>query len=221
MMFRDPYRVDRTAAGVAQPGPSTAVVAGERPSATREDHASPAAESPAVRLRRIADLHYDALWRTLRYMGVPDAGVDDAAQQVLCVLARRLDDIAAGAEKAFLFSTAIRVASDARRAARRNRAEPTERIDAFPAIGPSPEELIDQQRAQRILTQAVDAIAPDLRVVFVLFEIEELTLAEIAALVGIPVGTVASRLRRARESFRAIVTRRQASDRRGTRRGPP
>ena len=62
---------------------------------------------------------------------------------------------------------------------------------------------------------------PELRAVFVLFEIEELSLSEIAGLLGIPAGTAASRLRRARETFRAIVKRRQAAERSGMHRGRP
>ena len=217
MMSRDPCSIDRTVVAAA-PAPSSG---GERGSPDPSDDALPGTESPAVRLRRIADQNYDALWRTLRYLGVTDASVDDAAQQTLCVLARRLSEIAPGAEKSFLFATAIRVASDARRAARRNHSDPSESIDAFPAVMPTPEELVEERRAQEVLRQVVEAIPVDLRVVFVLFEIEELSLAEIAGLLGIPAGTVASRLRRARESFRAIVKRRQAVERDGVRRGRP
>jgi RNA polymerase sigma-70 factor (ECF subfamily) len=47
----------------------------------------------------------------------------------------------------------------------------------------------------------------DLRVVFTLHELEEMSMSEIAELVGIPAGTVASRLRRARQDFEAIVAR--------------
>jgi RNA polymerase sigma-70 factor (ECF subfamily) len=201
MMLRDP--------------PRTFLLAGD---------AAPAksgAESSVARLRRIVDVHYDALWRTLRYLGVPDAGVDDAAQQALCILARRLDDIEVGSERAFLFATAVRVASEARRAARRNRAEPCEGIDAFAAPGEGPEELVDQRRAQEMLRRIVDAMPAELRVVFVLFEIEELSLSEIADVLGIPAGTAASRLRRSRESFRSFVKRRQASERTGSPRRRP
>jgi len=137
------------------------------------------------------------------------------------VLARRLNDIEPGAEMAFLFATAIRVASEARRAARRNHSEPSDRIDAFPANGPNPEELVDQRRAHETLRQVVDAMPADLRVVFVLFEIEELSLSEVAGLLGIPAGTAASRLRRARDSFRAIVKRRQAAEQSRPHRGRP
>ncbi|MGA7121552.1 MAG: sigma-70 family RNA polymerase sigma factor, partial [Polyangiaceae bacterium] len=153
------------------------------------------------RLRGVIDRHYDFVWRTVRYLGVEEASAEDAAQQVMCILARRLDEIAPGAEMSFLFSTAVRVASEARRAARRRPASNGSDVDQIVAVVPSPEELADERCARAVLRTVIDAIPNDLRVVFVLFEIEELTIAQIAAMVGIPIGTAASRLRRARESF--------------------
>jgi RNA polymerase sigma-70 factor (ECF subfamily) len=163
------------------------------------------------RLRVIIDRHYDFVWRTLRYLGVPEASAEDAAQEVLCVLARRLDEVVPAAEVSFLFSTARRVASTARRAARRQPAFADQDVDALVAPLPNPEELLDGRRAQEVLHEVLDALPVDLRLVFVLFEIEELTLGEVAALLGIPAGTVASRLRRARESFRGTVRRMRAA----------
>lgn len=72
------------------------------------------------------DGNYPFLWRSLRRLGLQAADVDDAAQQVLSVFARRLGDIEVGAERAFLFQTAVRVASDARRAQARTKARPDE-----------------------------------------------------------------------------------------------
>ena len=214
MMFRERHQTLRTAGDAAL---SPAAPAGARESPSGTSDANGGAENPTARLRRVIDHHYDSLWRTLRYLGVPDASVDDAAQQTLCVLARRLSDVESGAEVAFLFATAIRVASEARRSVRRNHADPVQDVDSFPATAASPEELVDQRRAREVLEQVLDAIPTDLRVVFVLFEIEELSLAEIADLLGIPTGTVASRLRRARDSFQTVVRRRQAAERGGRR----
>jgi RNA polymerase sigma-70 factor (ECF subfamily) len=177
--------------------------------------------SAAARLRTLVDTHYDFVWRTLRYMGVPDANAEDAAQEVLCVLARRLDDVAPGAEMSFLFSTAMRVASEARRAARRRPAPIDQDVDALLGAAPSADDLVDRGRALALLRQVLDEIPIDLRVIFVLFELEELTLPEAAKLVGIPTGTAASRLRRARERFRSIVRRVRAAGAWETGQGRP
>jgi RNA polymerase sigma-70 factor (ECF subfamily) len=58
-----------------------------------------------------------------------------------------------------------------------------------------------------LLDEVLDAMTMDLRTVFVLFELEELPTAEIARLLEIPVGTAASRLRRAREEFHVLAKR--------------
>jgi RNA polymerase sigma-70 factor (ECF subfamily) len=70
-----------------------------------------------------------------------------------------------------------------------------------PDSQPSPEDLSDQNQALRILDRALATMDIDLRAVFVLYEVEELTMSEIAVALQIPAGTVASRLRRARTDF--------------------
>ena len=63
--------------------------------------------------------HLELVWRMLRRMGLSPPDADEAAQDVFWVLARRLDDVPVRAEKSFLVSTALRVASDRRRRGRR------------------------------------------------------------------------------------------------------
>lgn len=168
-------------------------------------------EAARDRLRGIVDRHYDFIWRAVRYLGVPDAFAEDATQQVLCVVARRLDDVRPEAEVSFLFATARRVASDTRRAARRRPELAARDVDTLAAPMPTPEELLDERRAQDLLRHVLESMPVDLRVVFVLFELEELPLREVAAMLDVPIGTVGSRLRRARESFQGIVRRLQAA----------
>jgi RNA polymerase sigma-70 factor (ECF subfamily) len=179
---------------------------------------APAAE-PAARLRRMVDAHYDAVWRTVRFLGVPDANAEDVAQQVFCVAAAKLAEIVLGAERSFLLATAWRASSESRRAARRRPAASDRDIDELEAPLPSPEQLLDRKRARAELQSVLDAMPGDLRMVFVLFEIEELTLPEIASATGARLGTVTSRLRRAREAFQGIVKRRNASARSPARGG--
>jgi RNA polymerase sigma-70 factor (ECF subfamily) len=69
-----------------------------------------------------------------------------------------------------------------------------------------PEELLDHQRAIDLMGRILDGMTLDLRTVFVLSELEGTTMPEVAALLEIPVGTAASRLRRAREAFRAAAS---------------
>lgn len=168
--------------------------------------AAPEAAEQA-RLRRVFDEQFGFVWRYVRRLGLPDGDADDATQQVFLVLARRLHDVAPGKERAFLCGTAVRVVSDHRRAAGRRKevlaGDGMERSDG----GLRPDELVDRDRARALLDQVLAAMPMDLRAVFVLFELEEMAIAEIADLLGLPTGTAASRLRRARERFRAIVKR--------------
>jgi RNA polymerase sigma-70 factor (ECF subfamily) len=70
---------------------------------------------------------------------------------------------------------------------------------------PGPDELSDQKRARELLNRVLEDMTLELRTVFILFELEGLRSPEIAEMVGVPLGTVASRLRRAREAFRELV----------------
>jgi RNA polymerase sigma-70 factor (ECF subfamily) len=165
------------------------------------------ASAPAAgdaRLRACVHAHLGAVWRVLRRHGVSEADADDAAQRVFLVLARKLDAVEAGHELAFLVRTATFVASETRRARRRRRESddpPPERI------GPSahePDAVLEQREALARLDAILERMEEPLRTVFVLHEIEELTMAEIAEALAIPPGTVASRLRRAREELESM-----------------
>jgi RNA polymerase sigma-70 factor (ECF subfamily) len=162
------------------------------------------------RLKAIVAQHYAFLWRLLRRLGVAQADVEDAAQRCLWVIAQRLDDVPAEKEKSFLFGVALRVARAAHRQGAGRPAIDDERIlDHLPADGPGADEALDERRARALLDALLESMPLDLRTVFVLYEIEELTMSEIAAALEIPTGTAASRLRRARETFEALSTKLQ------------
>src|SRR5579884_191433 len=71
--------------------------------------------SDAERQAQMAKDHYPFIWRSLRRLGVEAQGVDDAAQQVFVLAAQKIARIAPGAERAFLFQAAVRVAMSVRR----------------------------------------------------------------------------------------------------------
>ena len=152
------------------------------------------------------EAHFDVVWRALRRLGVPPAGADDAAQQVFLVADRRLDEILVGGERAYLLGIALRVASDARKAIERRQEVPIEDHHAERAREPgtvaAPDELLDEKRARAVLAAMLDAMPAEMREAFVLFELEELSAPDVARALRVPVGTVASRVRRAREHIR-------------------
>lgn len=187
------------------------------------DHASSASSSPSRsaassaplvrtpeedrRVRSMLDDHYTFIWRQLRRFGVPEARVDDAAQEVFVIASQKLSHIRVGSERSYLFGTAMRIASQLRRLASSRHEVGFSTPPEMEAIASRPDELLDRGRARALLDTVLESLDDDLRTVFVLYELEQLSTPEIAELVGIPVGTAASRLRRAREAFEGKVSR--------------
>lgn len=169
--------------------------------------AAAAAQLDNARVAAMLRAHFRDVWRIVRRFGVPENSADDAAQEVFIIAARRLSDIALGSERAFLFASAVRVAANARRAlgARRECAEDDNMPEGVDPR-PSADALLDQKRLRQLLDCVLDELSDDLRVCFVLYELEGMSSPEIASLLGIPIGTVASRLRRAREAFEQAAT---------------
>lgn len=152
-----------------------------------------------ARLSRMFTEHYQLVFRVVRRMGVPADAADDAAQQVFLVALERLGDIRPESERSFLYGTAVRVARSERRKLVREPA--TDTADLLSGTLPMADTLADEKRAREVLDQVLERLDDDLRTVLVLHEFESLTMREIATIIAVPPGTVASRLRRAREVF--------------------
>ena len=145
--------------------------------------------------------YFGFVWRSLQRLGVQYASLEDATQDVFVVVHRRLSDLRAEASvKAFLFSIAFRVAQAYRRKVRRKGAESLDaELHASQASGPH--ELAVAAEALQVVERFVDSLDESKRVVFVLSELEQMSAPEIADALTIPVNTVYSRLRHARERF--------------------
>ena len=153
-----------------------------------------------LRLRALVSQYAEFVPRSLRRLGVRANDVDDATQRVFLVVFRKLDRIESSSERAYVLSTVMRVASDMRRVeARRKRREVALEDDAEAEA--HTDELVELKRTRMLLDRVLANMPPSLTTVFVLAEDEGLTVLEISRRVGIPTGTVASRLRRAREAF--------------------
>ncbi len=176
-----------------------------------------------ARLREVVRAHYDPLWRFLRRMGTPEGHVEDAAQQVLLVFARRAHEVEKRGGETVPSSGLLRSGSRAdfltQGAARSFEIADAEAILRHPDPGPDAEDQLGQKERRRFLDAILDGLPPENRAVFVLAELEEITMAEIARLLEIPPGTVASRLRRARELVEAgaleLRSRREREEGRG------
>lgn len=177
---------------------------------------APPRARPGTREERLASIlsrHFDGAWLFARRLGVDEGELDDVMQEVGAIIAERLDEIGHGSEQSFVFSTIFRVASEYRRRRLRRKevGEELAEVTVDPRAGP--DALHERGEARALLDHILDAMPMELRAVFVLYEIEERSKSEIAAMLDIPAGTVASRLRRAREDFDARVVRWQAKHR--------
>ncbi|MGC4069069.1 MAG: sigma-70 family RNA polymerase sigma factor [Polyangiaceae bacterium] len=165
-------------------------------------------------MRAVVHRHMSLVWRVLRRSGLPSADADEVAQDVFWVFAQRAAEVPEYAERSFLVSVALRVASDRRRSKwNRRSTEPLE-PESYPSHELLPDEALARDRNRALLDEALESLDTPHREVFVLFEIEQMTREEVAEVLGIPPGTVASRLRKAREEFRAAAERLQSRTRR-------
>jgi RNA polymerase sigma-70 factor (ECF subfamily) len=158
--------------------------------------------------------HAEFVWLTLQRLGVRDADVEDALQEVFVVVHKRLNSFDGAARvTTWLFGICLRVASAYRRKAHRRREESVARMPEVATPDErSPEETAVTRQAQARLLAALDDMDLDKRAIFVMFEIDELPCEEIAEMLSLPVGTVYSRLHAARQAFRRTLGRLQARE---------
>jgi RNA polymerase sigma-70 factor (ECF subfamily) len=175
--------------------------------------AAPAVAVAVPAFETVYEENFAFVWRSLRRLGVPDRALDDAAQDVFVVVHRRLTEFEGRASmKSWLFAIARRVAHDHRR--RIGRKERTEELKdgVVESRGESPEEAAERGEAVKVLHEILGGMDEDKREVFVLAELEQMTVPEIAEAIAANVNTVYSRLRAARQAFDAAVARRAARE---------
>jgi RNA polymerase sigma-70 factor (ECF subfamily) len=156
--------------------------------------------------------HTPFLWRTLIGVGVPERDAEDLCQEVMLIAYRRLPEFDGQSLRAWLWGICVRVASDYRRSARVRREIAV--LPPDPGLAADRAIDIEARELEARLQRALASLDYDKRVVFVLFEIEELTLREIAQALDTPLQTIYSRLNAARQHVRA------AFDARVTEGGP-
>jgi RNA polymerase sigma-70 factor (ECF subfamily) len=180
-----------------------------------ENSASPRAGEGPVSFQTIYEEQFRFVWRSLRRLGVPESDVADATQDVFIVVHRRLGEFERRSKvSTWLYGICYRLARDRRRAAHVRR-----RVDDEGPIEERADDRADVAAAaeRRQGLELLEAILDDLpieqRAVFTLFELDAMGGETIAETLEIPLGTVYSRLRLAREGFRRALARFQAKGR--------
>jgi RNA polymerase sigma-70 factor (ECF subfamily) len=153
-------------------------------------------------MRSLVTQHTRFVIRTLRRAGVPRSELDDEVQRTFIAAAGRIDDVQLGAERSFLFQVALNTAAHTRRTLARRREFSSDHLpERIEPLG-TPEDLALRKQTRKLVMAALAAMTESLRSVVVLYDLEDMDTHEIAAALGIPRGTVASRLRRARLQLR-------------------
>lgn len=163
--------------------------------------------------RQVYDSQFAYVWKTVRRLGIREAEQEDAAHEVFLVVLRRLDEYdPARPLRPWLFGIALRVVSSYRRAVRARHevvVESPEWRDSREAADPGPgadEQALRSER-RRLVLDALEHVEIGRRAVFVLHEIDQFAMPEIAQALGIPLNTAYSRLRLARAEFAAAAQR--------------
>ncbi|GEP44993.1 RNA polymerase sigma factor [Brevifollis gellanilyticus] len=161
-------------------------------------------ESPPS-FQQIVDAHYQGLHRFAVSMCRSDATAQDLVQQTFLQWARKGNTLRDATKvKTWLYTTLYR---EWLSMARREKKHPE--VEFEPDLhGSAPEEDEAAPRVDNATLQvALDQLDPNYRAPLVLFYLKELSYRDIAETLGIPIGTVMSRLSRAKDSLRAILSR--------------
>jgi len=171
--------------------------------------AVPAREQTQVTFEALYAEYFGFVWRNLRRLGVAEAGLRDAAQDVFLVVHRRLPEFAGhGTLEAWLYSIVRRVAADERRHRRRKGlAEPAEADGVADGREPGPENRAARGEALGLLLSLLDGLDDDKRDVLVLVDLEGMSVPEVARALDSNLNTIYSRLRAARQQMRSGLER--------------
>lgn len=169
------------------------------------DAESGPAAAPARDFDAIYAEFFPFVWRCLRGLGVAEAGLDDAAQDVFVVVHRRFAEFRGNSSvRTWLYGIVRNVASNHRRSlARKAYALPLDVEPPSRAAGPA--EAAEQAEAAAFVERFLQGIDVKKREVFMLALLEEMTMPEIAEALGVPVNTAYSRLRLARADFQRAL----------------
>jgi RNA polymerase sigma-70 factor (ECF subfamily) len=164
----------------------------------------------AISVREVFEQHADFVWRVLARAGVRDADLKDALQEVFIVVANKLDQLDAETRTTtWLYGIAVRVAANQRRKVQRKREDISDVAgeSMCAADEENPEAVAIRAQARVQLAELLEELAPEQRIVFEMFELEEMTCPAIADALGIPLGTTYTRLRAARAAIVAKAQR--------------
>lgn len=163
----------------------------------------------------VYEQHFDFVWRTMRYMGVPESSVDDAVQEAFLVVHRRLHEFEGRASiQTWLFSIVHNIARFQRRTLERRTRHVTtldqNELEEIPSGPGGPFDAAQARQAATLLSELLKEVDEDKRALFALIELEQMSMQDACGVLGINIHTAHSRLRRAREQLQDAIRRYKA-----------
>jgi RNA polymerase sigma-70 factor, ECF subfamily len=154
--------------------------------------------------------YFPFVWRSAKRLGGHEAALDDIVQEVFVIVHRRLGDFAGrSALRTWLFGITLRVVRDHRRSLARKSPPGGVEPDSLLSGACDPGEALERAEAMRLLHSVLDDLDDRRREVFVMSELEQLPMVDIAALLGLQVNTAYARVRVARQAFERALARRR------------
>jgi RNA polymerase sigma-70 factor (ECF subfamily) len=153
--------------------------------------------------------------RWVRALGGPESELDDLTQEVFLVARSKLEKFDGENVAGWLYRIAANTVRGHRKLAwfRHLFHRPRDvALEEHLGTARSPEEILQQKQARRTLERLVARMSRKRRVAFMLFEVEGYSGEEIAALEGIPVATVWTRLHHARRDFLSLLAKHRESE---------
>lgn len=183
------------------------------PSADDTHNDAPTTER-AASFNAVYEEHFAFVWRTARRLGVPDASLDDAVQDVFVVVHARLGDFEARSSiRTWLFGITRRVVRAHRPRKDRVLVPEATLTELAAPSDRGPQAQLEKAEGNKLLHALLDTLDDEKREAFVLAELEELSMPDVADALGINVNTAASRVRAARKELDLALARMRAKQR--------
>jgi RNA polymerase sigma-70 factor, ECF subfamily len=165
---------------------------------------------PAQAFRAFYAEHFSFVWRCLGALGVPMASQDDAAQEVFVVVHRRLPEFRGESSvRTWLYGIVRNVASNVRRSQRRKGGLAELQGDEQ-SEQPDPLRNLETREAADFVQRFLRDLEDHKRDLFVLAVIEQLSMPEVAPILGVPLNTAYTRLRALRSEFQSALAQYRA-----------
>jgi RNA polymerase sigma-70 factor (ECF subfamily) len=187
-----------------------------RDPSTRKGNEARSESEGSISFSAIYKDYFDFVWSSVRRLGVANDSIDDVVQEVFVVIHSRLHTLQQpDSLRSWIYGVTRRTVSSYHRARKSKGLDLGVAEETLASTGLSPFEQTEQNDQVQLLGKLLTQLDDAKREVFVLAEIEELSVPEIAEALEIPLNTAYSRLRTARQEFEKAVARHEAREKWG------